>query len=50
MRKLLPEEVQAEKEKLYEEIVQGRLTIGQATLRVISQFITDREGKSLNKL
>ena len=34
MRKLLPEEVQEEKEKLYEEIVQGRLTIGQATLRM----------------
>ena len=34
MRKLLPEEVQGEKEKLYEEIIQGRLTIGQATLRM----------------
>ena len=34
MRKLLPEEVQEEKEKLYEEIVQGRLTIGQVTLRM----------------
>ncbi len=34
MRKLLPEEVQEEKERLYEELKQGRLTIGQATLRM----------------
>ncbi len=34
MRKFPPEEVQKEKEKFYEEIMQGRLTIGQATLRM----------------
>ena len=34
MRKLPPEEVQEEKEKFYEEILQGRLTIGQATVRM----------------
>ena len=34
MRKLLSEDVQEEKEKLYVEIIQGRLTIGQATLRM----------------
>ena len=34
MRKLLPEEVQEEKERLYEELKHGRLTIGQASLRM----------------
>ncbi|RLB69955.1 MAG: XRE family transcriptional regulator [Deltaproteobacteria bacterium] len=34
MRKLPSEEVQKEKEKLYEELLLGRLTIGQATVRM----------------
>ncbi|MEA1981636.1 MAG: helix-turn-helix domain-containing protein [candidate division Zixibacteria bacterium] len=34
MRKLPLEDVLKEKDKLYEDIVQGRLTIGQATLRM----------------
>ena len=34
MRKLSLEEVQEEKEKFHEEILLGRLTIGQATVRM----------------
>ncbi|MCK5916574.1 MAG: helix-turn-helix domain-containing protein [Deltaproteobacteria bacterium] len=34
MKKLSPENVREEKEKLYNDILAGRLTIGQATVRM----------------